>query len=124
MTQRRVALPETVRTGTRTVARSAFRMISFELSDEQREIRDWVHDFAEREIRPVAHEYDEKEEFPWEVVKKAADVGLYGTDFLAQIHGDATGVLPALVAEELCWGCAGIGLAIQGSQLPVAAIVG
>ena len=37
--------------------------VSFELTDEQREIRDWVHNFAEREIRPVAHEYDEKEEF-------------------------------------------------------------
>jgi acyl-CoA dehydrogenase len=98
--------------------------VSFELTDEQREIRDWVHDFAEREIRPVAHEYDEKEEFPWDIVQKAADVGLYGMDFLAQIHGDATGILPALVAEELCWGCAGIGLAIQGSQLPVAAIIG
>ena len=28
-------------------------MISFELSDEQKEIRDWVHQFAEKEIRPV-----------------------------------------------------------------------
>src|SRR5207248_2834552 len=52
-------------------------MLSFELSDEQKEIRDWVHDFAEREIRPVAHQYDESEEFPWDVVKKAAKVGLY-----------------------------------------------
>src|SRR5438270_5059950 len=122
MTQRRVALPETVRTGTRTVARSAFRMISFELSDEQREIRDWVHNFAEREIRPVAHEYDEKEEFPWPVVKKAAEIGLYSHEFLGQTFGDGTGIMPALVAEELTWGCAGIALAIQGTGLPVAAI--
>ena len=99
-------------------------MISFELTDEQKEIRDWVHDFAEREIRPVAAEYDETEEFPWPVVKKAAEVGLYGVDFLTQIHGDSTGVLPALVAEELSWGCAGIALALQGTQLPIAAIVG
>src|SRR5438045_1227909 len=122
MTQRGVALPETVRTGTRTVARSVFRMISFELSDEQREIRDWVHDFAEREIRPVAHEYDEKEEFPWPVVKKAAEVGLYSVEFLGQTFGDGTGIMPALVAEELTWGCGGIALAIQGTGLPVAAI--
>ena len=57
-------------------------MISFELSDEQKEIRDWVHSFAEKEIRPVAHQYDEAEEFPWPIVKKAAEVGLYGTEFL------------------------------------------
>src|SRR3981081_981747 len=97
-------------------------MISFELSDEQREIRDWVHSFAEKEIRPVAHQYDESEEFPWPVVKKAAEVGLYGVDFLQQQAGAATGLMPALVAEELTWGCAGIALAIQGTGLPIAAI--
>src|SRR5437899_10221878 len=97
-------------------------MVSFELTDEQKEIRDWVHSFAEREIRPVAHQYDESEEFPWPIVKKAAEVGLYGTEFLQQTYGDGTGTMPALVAEELTWGCAGIALAIQGTGLPVAAI--
>ena len=76
-------------------------MISFELSDEQKEIRDWVHSFAEKEIRPVAHQYDESEEFPWPIVKKAAEVGLYGTDFLQQTYGDGTGIMPALVAVEV-----------------------
>ena len=97
-------------------------MVSFELGDEQREIRDWVHSFAEKEIRPVAHQYDEDEEFPWPVVKKAAEVGLYGVEFLQQTYGDSTGIMPALVAEELTWGCAGIALAIQGTGLPIAAI--
>ena len=99
-------------------------MVSFELTDEQREIRDWVHSFAEKEIRPVAHQYDESEEFPWPIVKKAAEVGLYGVDFLQQTFGDGTGIMPALVAEELTWGCAGIALALQGTGLPVAAIFG
>src|SRR6266852_2625366 len=97
-------------------------MVSFELSDEQREIRDWVHSFAEKEIRPVAAQYDESEEFPWPVVKKAAEVGLYGVEFLQQTFADSTGIMPALVAEELTWGCAGIALAIQGTGLPIAAI--
>src|SRR3984893_19056346 len=99
-------------------------MLSFELTDEQKEIRDWVHDFSEREIRPVAHQYDESEEFPWDVVKKPAKVGLYSVDFIQQTYADETGLLPALVAEELTWGCAGIALAITGTQLPVAAIFG
>src|SRR3981081_1410708 len=97
-------------------------MVSFELTDEQREIRDWVHAFAEKEIRPVAGQYDEAEEFPWPVVKKAAEVGLYGVEFLQQTYADPTGIMPALVAEELTWGCAGIALAIQGTGLPIAAI--
>jgi len=97
-------------------------MVSFELSPEQREIRDWVHEFAVREIRPVAAEYDEREEFPWPVVKKAAEAGLYTAEFLMQSFADPSGILPALVAEELTWGCAGIALALQGTGLPVAAI--
>jgi acyl-CoA dehydrogenase len=99
-------------------------LVSFELTDEQKEIRDWVHDFAEREIRPVAHEYDEKEEFPWPVVHKAAEIGLYSHEFLGQTFADSTGIMPALVAEELTWGSAGIALALQGTGLPVAAIFG
>src|SRR5438105_1828414 len=97
-------------------------MVSFELTEDQREIRDWVHDFAEREVRPVAARYDETEEFPWPVVRKAAEIGLYSHEFLGQTFSDQTGIMPALVAEELSWGCAGIALAIQGTGLPVAAI--
>src|SRR5439155_25731163 len=57
------------------------------------------------------------------IVKKAAEVGRYGTDVRQQTYGDGTGIMPALVAEELTWGCAGIALAIQATGLPVAAIV-
>jgi len=56
-------------------------MADFALTAEQKEFRKWVHDFAEKEIRPVASEYDETEEFPWPVVKKAAEIGLYAFDF-------------------------------------------
>src|SRR5438094_9766312 len=97
-------------------------MVSCALTDEQREIRDGVHASAEKEIRPVAAQYGESEEFPWPVVKKAAEVGLYGVDFLQQTYADSTGIMPALVSEELTWGCAGIALAIQGTGLPIAAI--
>src|SRR4030081_3919253 len=97
-------------------------MVSFELSDEQREIRDWVHAFAEKEIRPVAGQYDEAEEFPWPIVKKAAEVGLCGVAFPQQTYGTGPGISHALVSEELPWGCAGIALAIQGTGLPIAAI--
>ena len=58
-------------------------MVSFELTEEQREIRDWVHDFAVREIRPVAHLYDETEDFPWDVLRKAAEIGRYSTGVCA-----------------------------------------
>ena len=49
--------------------------MDFALSEEQQELRDLTHQFAEKEIRPVASEFDEKNEFPHEVMKKAFEVG-------------------------------------------------
>ena len=49
-------------------------MPHFGLTEEQVEFRKWLHEFAEREIRPVAAEYDETEDFPWPVLKKAAEL--------------------------------------------------
>src|SRR5204863_149339 len=57
------------------------RTMDFELSEDQLTMRKWVHEFAEREIRPVASQYDESEEFPWPVLKKAAEMGLYSIEF-------------------------------------------
>ena len=96
--------------------------MEFSLNEEQKELQKWAHDFAENEIRPVASEYDEKEEFPWAVVKKAAEVGLYGFDIYANTLTDTSGLGLPLIMEEICWGCAGIGLAIFGSGLPLSAL--
>lgn len=96
--------------------------MDFALSEEQRELQKWAHEFAEKEIRPVAHEYDETEEFPWPVVRKAAEVGLYGFDLYAQTQGDPTGLSLPIVMEEIFWGCAGIGLAIFGTGLPLSGL--
>ena len=40
------------------------RVMEFELTAEQLELREWAHGFAEKEIRPVAAYYDEHEEMP------------------------------------------------------------
>ena len=97
---------------------------SLELNDEQRQMQEWVHGFAESVIRPAAHEWDEREETPWPIIQQAADLGLYGAQFLGHITSDPTGIMPPLVIEELFWGDAGIGMAIMGTSLAVAAILG
>jgi acyl-CoA dehydrogenase len=51
---------------------------SLALSDDQRDIRDWVQGFAENVVRPAAAEWDEREETPWPVIQEAAKIGLYG----------------------------------------------
>ncbi|MCL6441292.1 MAG: acyl-CoA dehydrogenase family protein, partial [Thermoleophilum sp.] len=95
---------------------------SMELSEEQKEIRDWVHGFAENVIRPAAHEWDEREETPWPIIQEAAKIGLYGFEALAQFYADPTGLMLPIVNEELFWGDAGIAMAIMGTTLAVAGI--
>jgi acyl-CoA dehydrogenase len=95
---------------------------TMELSDDQKDIRDWVHGFAENVVRPAAEEWDEREETPWPVIQEAAKIGLYGFESLAQFWSDPSGLTLPIVNEELFWGDAGIGMAIMGTTLAVAGI--
>jgi acyl-CoA dehydrogenase len=97
-------------------------VFNLELSQDQKDIREWVHGFAEGVVRPAAHEWDEREETPWQVIQEAAKIGLYGFEGLAQFWMDTTGLTMPIVNEELFWGDAGIGMAIMGTTLAVAAI--
>src|SRR5215210_7346436 len=97
---------------------------SLELSEDQRDIRDWVHGFAEQVVRPAAAEWDEREETPWPVIQEAAKIGLYGFEALGQFWADESGLTLPIANEELFWGDAGIGMAIMGTSLAVAAIFG
>ncbi|HEX5541530.1 MAG TPA: acyl-CoA dehydrogenase family protein [Micromonospora sp.] len=97
---------------------------SLDLNEEQRDLRDWVHGFAKEIVRPAAAEWDAREETPWPVIQEAAKVGLYGFEFLANTWADPTGLSLPIANEELFWGDAGIGLAISGTSLAVAAIYG
>ncbi len=92
------------------------------LSEEQRELRDWAHGFAENVVRPAGEEWDEREETPWPIIQEAAKVGLYGFEGIAQFFSDPTGLTMPIVNEELFWGDAGIGMSIFGTSLAVASI--
>ena len=55
--------------------------MNFELSDEQRLLRDTVRDFARQEVAPVAEELDRTKSFPYEIVAKLGGLGLMGIPF-------------------------------------------
>lgn len=97
-------------------------MTSFELSEEHRELQEWVHGFAADVVRPAAAEWDEREETPWPILQEAAKIELYNFETLASFWGDETGLSMPLVNEELFWGDGGIGMAIFGTTLAVAGI--
>jgi acyl-CoA dehydrogenase len=60
-------------------------------------------------LRPAAHEWDEREEFPYEIVQQAAEIGLYGWEFMMNAMADQTGLTLPVAVEELFWGDAGVG---------------
>ncbi|HEV2639642.1 MAG TPA: acyl-CoA dehydrogenase family protein [Actinocrinis sp.] len=95
---------------------------SLELTEEQRDLRAWVHTFAADAVRPAAAEWDDREETPWPVLKEAAEIGLYGFESLADMYGDPTGLSLQIADEERFWGDAGIGMALSGTSLTVAGI--
>jgi alkylation response protein AidB-like acyl-CoA dehydrogenase len=97
---------------------------SLDLTEEQRDLRDWVHGFAADVVRPAAAEWDEREETPWPIIQDAAKIGLYGFEFLANTWSDPTGLSLCIANEELFWGDAGIAMSIFGTGLAVASIYG
>ncbi len=97
---------------------------SLKLTQDQRDIRDWVHGFAKNVVRPAGSEWDEREETPWPIIQEAAKIGLYSFEGFAQFFADPSGLTMAIANEELFWGDAGIAMAMMGTGLPVSAIVG
>ena len=95
---------------------------SLDMSDDVREMRDWVHEFAANVIRPAAAEWDEREETPWPILEEAAKIGLYSIDFFAQQWFEPTGLGTPVAFEEIYWGDAGIGLSLTGSCLAAIAV--
>jgi len=97
---------------------------SLNLTQDQRDIREWVHGFAKNVVRPAGSEWDEREETPWPIIQEAAKIGLYSFEGFAQFFADPSGLTMAIANEELFWGDAGIAMAMMGTGLPVSAIVG
>ena len=97
---------------------------SLDLSADLREMRDWVHEFAETAIRPAGSDWDEREETPWPILQQASKVGLYSLDFFAQQWLEPSGLGIPVAWEELFWGDAGIALSIVGTGLAAVAVSG
>src|SRR5690348_697986 len=107
-----------------TFDRAVAAGISFALTDEQKALRDLVHEFAEREIRPRAAEYDEHQTHPADVIDKAHELGLLNPHIPAALGGPELSFFDGLlVDEELCWGCSGIGTAIMANGLGAGPVI-
>jgi alkylation response protein AidB-like acyl-CoA dehydrogenase len=76
--------------------------MDFDLSDEQRLLRDTVRDFARGEVAPVAEELDRTKAFPYELVAKMGELDLMGIPFPEEYGGGGGDSLSyAIAVEEL-----------------------
>ncbi len=81
--------------------------MDFELSEEQRAIRDLAREFAQKEIAPIAAQIDESGEFPYETVKKMGELGLMGIEVPPEYGGAGLDTLSYVLAiEEIAKVCA------------------
>src|SRR5450755_3426886 len=85
--------------------------MDFELTEEQKMIRDTARDFAAREIAPRAAELDKTGRWPTDILAKMAELGLFGVA-IPQEHGGAgmDTVSYALAMEEISAACASCGV--------------
>ncbi len=86
----------------------------FELTEEQKDIQKAAREFAQNEFtNERGRLYDEKEEFPFDLWKKACELGFIGVHFPEEYGGAGMGILEnTLIVEEFCRADTTIGSAI------------
>jgi acyl-CoA dehydrogenase len=99
-------------------------VVDFTLTDEQKDLRELAHNFAEKEIRPVAWDYDRDATWPQEIIEKAWEVGLMNAELPEAYGGPGLDLLSGvLIEEEMGWGCSGIGTSLMANGLAAAPVI-
>jgi len=98
--------------------------MDFSLTPEQEIMRNSIRTFAEKELMPKALELDEKGEFPREIIRKIADLGLIGIVIPTEYGGSPMGHLARMISiEEISRACASFGLFLQATPLGLWALL-
>ncbi len=81
-------------------------MIDFELTEEQKMLRESVKEFVNAEIKPIAQKIDEDEHIPEDLIKKLGEMGLMGAAFPPEYGGAGVGEVGyCLIQEEVGRAC-------------------
>ena len=88
----------------------------FELTKEQRDIKQAAREFAEKEFKDIARELDEKEQFDEQLCQKAAELGFIGVFIDEEYGGAGLGNFEqSLIIEEFARIDGGIAQTMVGS---------
>lgn len=99
-------------------------MIDLSLSDEQKSLQELARQFGEKEMAPRIEHHDQTGEYPWDVIKKAHEVGLMNTHIPQEYGGLGLSVLDGcLIAEELSSFCSGMYTALEANGLAQAPLL-
>jgi acyl-CoA dehydrogenase len=98
-------------------------VVDLTLTDEQKDLRELAHSFAEKDIRKVAWEYDRDGTWPQDIIEKAWEIGLMNTHVPEAYGGPGLDYLSGcLIEEETGWGCSGIGTTLMANGLASAPV--
>jgi acyl-CoA dehydrogenase len=98
-------------------------MISFSLTDEQKDLQKLARDFAQNEIAPVAPQLDRTGEYPYAILKQAHQLGLLNLTIEDGYGGGGLGWLEScIVGEEFAAACAGVTTAANANELALTPI--
>ena len=75
-------------------------MVEYQLTEEQKMLKELCRDIAETKIRPVSRQLDEKEEFPYEIIEVFAKSDLFSLCIPQEYGGLGGGLLDLCIATE------------------------
>jgi alkylation response protein AidB-like acyl-CoA dehydrogenase len=88
--------------------------VDFDLSEQQRMVRDMVREYAAERLRPGAGKRDESGEFPHEIFRELAGLGLLGMMMPEELGGAGMDALSyCLAIEELARGDAAVAVGVS-----------
>src|SRR5215472_14226867 len=90
--------------------------MDFDLSEEQKAVRDLCRDFASEVVAPAAEELDREHKFGYDIVRQMGELGLFGLPFDEQYGGAGADFLSLCLAiEEISRADAGVGITLEAA---------
>jgi short-chain 2-methylacyl-CoA dehydrogenase len=90
--------------------------VDFELSEEQRAVRELCREFATEVVAPAAPELDREHRFPYDIVRQMGELGIFGLPFSEEWGGAGGDFLSYCIAiEEISRADAGVGITLEAA---------
>ena len=88
--------------------------MNFDLTAEQKQFKNTIHEFTEKEIKPLAPKIDKEEFFPWDMYKKMGKLGLMSMTVPKKYNGAGIDRISYMIAlEEISRVCGSTGIIVE-----------